>query len=117
MVCTTDIVPALMQMKYDDHEFLALEDVMKEPYVSMVEVGGDPIESISQDWVCNMNRARMLGLINIPYFVQLNEENASAKHILACFHGGTLWLDTPVAITVQLILDIMRLPMDSSDPS
>ena len=46
MVYTTDIVPALMQMKYDDHDLLALVDVMKKPYVSMVVVGGGLIERI-----------------------------------------------------------------------
>ena len=49
MVYTMDIAPALMQMKYGDHDFLALDDVMKEPYVMMVEVRGGPIERIPWD--------------------------------------------------------------------
>ena len=49
IVCTTDIVPVLMQMKYDDHDLLALKDVMKQPYVLMVAGGYGPIKHISED--------------------------------------------------------------------
>ena len=40
MVCTYDIVLVLMQMKYKDHDFLTLEDVVNEPYVLVVTIGG-----------------------------------------------------------------------------
>ena len=33
MVCTTDIVPCLMQMKYGDHGILASTDITTDPYV------------------------------------------------------------------------------------
>ena len=44
MVCNFDIVLALMQLRYEDHDLLALEDVMKEPYRPIVSVEGAPIE-------------------------------------------------------------------------
>ena len=116
MVCTTDIVPVLMQMKYDDHELLALEDITKEPYVPMVAVGGIPIERIPQDWAHRLNKAGLLGLINMPHFGWLNEVNACVKQLSAYFHGGMLWLDTLVEITVDLILDITGLPKYGPDP-
>ena len=43
MACTIDIVPMLMQMKYEDHDLIALEDVVHEPYVPMVAVEGGSI--------------------------------------------------------------------------
>ena len=46
MICTTYIMSALMQMKYEDHEFLAWEDVAKDPFVSMVAVEGGLIVHI-----------------------------------------------------------------------
>ena len=53
----------------------------------------------------------------MPHFGWLNEANACVKQLLACFHGGTLWLDTLVAIEVDLISDIRRFPNDGPDPS
>ena len=49
MVYTMDIVPVLMQMKYDDHEMLVLTEITKGPYEPMVVVGGNPIVRIPQD--------------------------------------------------------------------
>ena len=49
MVCTVDIVPALMQLKYEYHDLLSLEDIAKEPYVSMVAVEDGMIEPILKD--------------------------------------------------------------------
>ena len=46
MVCASDIMHALMQMKYGDHDLIAWEDVAKDPYVLMVVVEGGPIEHI-----------------------------------------------------------------------
>ena len=43
MACTMDIVPALMGMKYDDHDVLASMEITKGPYVPMVAIGGDSI--------------------------------------------------------------------------
>ena len=116
MVCTTDIVPALMQMKYKDHDLLALVDVENKPYVPMVTVGGGPIERIPHDWACGMNKVGLLGLINMLHFWWLNEVNACIKHLLAYFHGGILWLETTVTIMVDLISDIMGLPKDGPKP-
>ena len=49
MVCTSDIVPALMQLKFEDHNLLALGDVMKETYSPIVSIEGVPIELILDD--------------------------------------------------------------------
>ena len=46
----------------------------------------------------------------------MNESNACVKHILVCFHGGTLWLDTPIMVMVELILEIMGFPKDGPEP-
>ena len=53
----------------------------------------------------------------MPHFGRLNEANACVKQLLACFHGGTLWLDTPIEVTVDLIAEITGLPKDGIDPS
>ena len=64
-----------------------------------------------------MNKAGLLGFINMPHFGWLTKVNACFKQLLAFFHGGTLWLDTLVTIMVDLIANIMRLPKDGLYPS
>ena len=68
MVCTSNIMSALMQMKYKEHEFLTLEDVAKKPYVLMIAVGGVLIERISHASAHGLDRAGLLGLINMSHF-------------------------------------------------
>ena len=72
---------------------------------------------ILQPWAQGLDKSGLLGLINMPHFGWLNEDNACVKQILACFHGGMLWFDIPIVITVDLISDIMMLPKDGPDPS
>ena len=58
-----------------------------------------------------------MGLINMPHFGWLNEENACTKQLLAYFHGRILWLDKMIAVMVALISEITWLPKDGTDPS
>ena len=53
----------------------------------------------------------------MPHFVQLNEANTCVNQLFSFFHGGTLWLDTPVPITMELILNIRGFPKDGPNPS
>ena len=46
MVYTSDIMLALMQLRYENHDLLALEDVAKESYFPIVSVKGTSIEHI-----------------------------------------------------------------------
>ena len=59
----------------------------------------------------------LLGLTHMPHFGHTTEANACVKELLACFHGGYLWLDTPVLVTVELISQLTRFPMKGDDPS
>ena len=45
----------------------------------------------------------------------MNESHAFVKQILAYFHGGMLWLNTPIPITVDLIASIKGLPKAGED--
>ena len=90
---------------------------MKELYVSMVGVGGIPIECISQDWAHGMNRVGLLGFINMPHFGWLNEVNLYVKQLLDSFHNEILWLEKLVTMTLSLISNITGLPKDWPYPS
>ena len=72
---------------------------------------------IPQPWAHGLDKDGLLGLINMSHFGWMIEANSCVKQLLACFHGGTLWLDTPLTIIVDLISDITRLPKDGPHPS
>ena len=116
-VCTFDIVPTLMQLRYEDHDLLSLEDVTKDPYLPMVSVECALIEQIPHDWARGFEKAGLLGLINTPHIGRPTEVNACVKQLFACFHGGYLWPYEPVAVTVELISAITGLPKDGTNPS
>ena len=105
-----------MKMKYDDHDLLLWKDVANEPYESLPLVTGGPVVRIPQSWVQGMDKSRLLGLINMSHFGQLNEANACVKKLLAYFNGGTFWLDIPITLTIDLIYEITRLPKDGPNP-
>ena len=63
MAHTMDSIPALVGMKYDDHDMLASTEITKGPYVPMVVAGGSPILLIPQDSVRDFEREILLGLI------------------------------------------------------
>ena len=66
MTCLVDIIPALVKMKYEDHDLLLLKDVADEPYQSVPTVSGVPIIWIPHPWAQGLDRSRLLGLINMP---------------------------------------------------
>ena len=53
----------------------------------------------------------------MSYFGRPIEVNACVKKLLACLHGGYLWLDESVEVTVELISAITGLPKYRPDPS
>ena len=46
----------------------------------------------------------------MPHFGWLNEVHSCVKKLLACFHCGMLWLNSPILVTVDLIARITGLP-------
>ena len=53
----------------------------------------------------------------MPHFGRLNEAHACVTKLLACFHGGTLWLNTSISVIVDLIASIIGLPKAGEDPT
>jgi hypothetical protein len=75
-------------------------------------------EMISQPyhWEVGLGRTRILGLLKIPHFGRGQYTTACIKHLLAVTHGGDIWLDKPIPITVELIAQITGLPTQGMDP-
>ena len=78
-------------------------------------VPGAPIQRIPHPWAQGLDRSGLLGLINMPHFGRLNKANAYVIQMLACFHGGMLWLDNPIPVMVDLIAEITGLPKAGED--
>jgi hypothetical protein len=54
-------------------------------------------------------------LMDFPQFGWVKHINACVKQLLARVHGGSLWMDRPVPITVDLISTITGLPTDGKN--
>ena len=105
----------MIRLKFDNHDLLLLKDVRDEPYESISMGPGAPIRWIPQPWASGLDQSRLLGLINMPHFGRFNESHACLKQLLSCFHGGTLWLNTLIPVTVYLITSIIGLPKAGED--
>jgi hypothetical protein len=54
--------------------------------------------------------------LEIPHFGRGKDVNACVKQLLDLVHEGILWMDRPVSIDVELIVETMRLPIDGAKP-
>jgi hypothetical protein len=68
-------------------------------------------------WAAGLDRTRILGLLKIPHFGRGQYATACIKQLLAVTHGGDVWLDKPVPITIELIAQITGLPIRGMDPA
>ena len=117
MTCSIDIILLLRRLKFDNHELLLFKDVRDEPYESVMTAPGGPVQRILNPWASGLEKSGLLGFINMPHFVHLNEEHLCVKKLLACFHGGMLWMTTLIPITVDLIANITGFPKAREDPA
>jgi hypothetical protein len=55
--------------------------------------------------------------LKLPYFGRGQYATACVKKLLAVIHGGDIWLDKPIPITIELIAQITVLPIRGMDPA
>ena len=70
-----------------------------------------------QAWIASLQPSGLLTLLQIPHFGRSNEINVVVKVMLSCVHGGHLWLDRKVDITIDLIHRIIGLSKTPTDPA
>jgi hypothetical protein len=68
-------------------------------------------------WAAGLDRTKILGLFKILNFGRGQYPLACVKQLLAVMHGGDVWLDKPVPITIELIMQITGLPIRGMDPA
>ena len=54
-------------------------------------------------------------MLDIHHFNPSLDVNACVKQLVSCVHGGTLWLDEKVEITIHLISKIIGLSIQGED--
>jgi hypothetical protein len=74
-------------------------------------------QSITQphEWATRLDITRIIGLLKIPHFGRGQYATTCVKQLLAVTHGGDIWLDKPVHITIELITQITGLPTRGMD--
>jgi hypothetical protein len=109
------------KLKYSDHD---VSDDTKypelAPRVYMQNIVVNQLgETISQphQWAVGLDRTGILGLLQLPHFGRGQYATACIKQLLAVTHGGDIWLDRPVPITMDLITQITGLPSRGMDPA
>ena len=56
MKCSINIIPALIRLKFEDHDLLPLKDVRDEPYESILTGPGALIQRIPQPWESGLDQ-------------------------------------------------------------
>ena len=108
-------------LKYQDYNLL---DHVKFPqfqvdqYMAMTVNPAMKVETLTlQAWIASLQPSGLLNLLQIPHFGCSNEINVAIKVLLSYVHGGHLWLDRKVDITIDLIHQIMGLSKTDADPA
>ena len=106
-------------LKYQDYNLL---DHVKFPqfqvdeYMAMIVNPAAKVEALApKAWIASLQPSGMLNLLQIPHFGRSNEINVVVKVLLSCMHGGHLWLDCRVDITIDLIHRITGLSKTGAD--
>jgi hypothetical protein len=68
-------------------------------------------------WATGLDRTRILVLLKIPHFSRGQYASTCVKQLLEVTHGGDVWLDKPIPITVKHIVQITGLPTQGMDPT
>jgi hypothetical protein len=68
-------------------------------------------------WAAGLEKTGILGLLKLPHFGRGQYATTCVKQLLAVTHGGDIWLDKPIPITIEIIAQIIGLPIWVMDPA
>jgi hypothetical protein len=109
------------KLKYSDHDVsdeTKFPELAQRVFMQTITVNqlGEMISQPHQ-WAVGLDRTRILGLLKLPHFGRGQYATTCVKQLLAVMHGGDIWLDKPIPITVELIAQITGLPIRGMDPA
>lgn len=101
-----DFLGQLNNLKYADHDvrdIAKFPDFSKQNYMDLKPQLGGIVLYEEYNWALGLKESTILNFLDITHFGRNLKVNAYVKKLLSCIHGGTLWLDEKVEITLQLI--------------
>ena len=108
-------------LKFQDYNLLdhiELPQFQADQYIVMTVNPSMKVEALTlQAWITSLQPSSLLNLLQIPHFGRSNEINAVIKVFLFYIHGGNMWLDCTVDITIDLIHRITGLSKTDTDPT
>jgi hypothetical protein len=109
------------KLKFSDHDVSNERKYLElAPQFFSETIALNPLEGTitkPRKWAAGLDRTRILGLLKIPHFGRGQYASACIKKLLAVTHGGDIWLDKPIPITIELIMQITGLPIQGMDPT
>jgi hypothetical protein len=95
-------------LKYQDYNLLdhvKFPQLQVDQYMVMTVNPATKVEALTpQAWMASLQPSGLLNLLQILHFGRSNEIDAVVKILLSCVHGGHLWLDRRVDITIDLTI-------------
>ena len=76
------------------------------PQVFMETIDMNPLRGTitkPRKWADGLDRTKILGWLKIPHFGIYQYATTCIKKLLEFMHGGDVWLDKPIPITIELI--------------
>jgi len=61
-------------------------------------------------WIMWLYNSKIMNLLDIPDFGHGKNVGLCVRKLIACIHGGILWMHRPIQINVELISKITGLP-------
>jgi hypothetical protein len=116
-----DMLGAVSSLRFVDHEFSdekKFPDLASRKYLrTFIDLETTFIRVEPKTWETRLEKSRIMNLLQIPHFGRSNEINACVNMLLSCIHGRYLWMDRPMSIDSELIMQITGLSMVGEDPT
>jgi len=108
------------KLKFSDHDVVDERKYPElAPQVFMETIVVNPLRGTitkPHKYAAGLDRTRILGFLKIPHFGRGQYAMACVKQLLAVMHGGDVWLEKSVPIIIELIAQIIGLPIQGMDP-
>ena len=110
------ILPNLNNMTFVDHDLWKFLELATDKYiVSVKDTADGPMRLVPMEWARGLDKAGLLSLMYLSHFGRSTDVNVCVKQFLVSFHGGFLWLDWKVYVSVNLLAAITGLPLAGID--
>jgi hypothetical protein len=120
MQCTQEEISIVIskipnEVKNGDNMVGGVDDLEYSNHDVLDATLGTPMLELAE-WILGLYNTGIMNLLDIWHFERGKYINGCVKQFLARVHGGILWMDRPVPINFDLIVDITGIPIDGEKP-